>query len=225
MNVTWQRGRNDCYQDHCENAPFGSVGGLEKRGELQCPKWIKPEEAKDYLEGYIECAKELYGDDWQTCKFSWKPALTIEGKKKPKCTSVIVGRAYKHKKSGAIYRVVETGIDCTNVRDGTVVVIYYNPEDDSPWFVRELSEFRERFEIVPLNLGEAVTPDLDREVLGEALHPNGRCTCAGEGKCEWCKGLCPTCGGSGDCPPGQEIAGVRNVCPTCSGSGHIRTLP
>lgn len=63
--------------------------------------------------------------------------------------SVQPGTAWRHKKSGAIYHVIEVGIDCTNVRDGTTVVIYRNPEkDDLPWFVREISEFCARFEEV-----------------------------------------------------------------------------
>jgi hypothetical protein len=32
-----------------------------------------------------------------------------------------------------------------------------------------------------------------------ALHPYGRCTCSGEGTCEWCQRLCPECLGAG-CP-------------------------
>jgi hypothetical protein len=43
-----------------------------------------------------------------------------------------------------------------------------------------------------------------------ALHPTGRCTCAGEGRCEWCRTICPVCGG-GD---------VR--CPSCDGTGRTR---
>ena len=38
------------------------------------------EESKDYLEGYVLMARELYGDNWKTCKFGWKPVLTINDK-------------------------------------------------------------------------------------------------------------------------------------------------
>jgi endonuclease III len=35
------------------------------------------------------------------------------------------------------------------------------------------------------------------EEIDDPLHPFGRCTCAGEGKCEWCQRLCPECAGGG----------------------------
>lgn len=50
-----------------------------------------------------------------------------------------------HKKTGNKYQViVNEAIDCTNVRDGTPVVIYYR---DGMFFVREKVEFFEKFEI------------------------------------------------------------------------------
>lgn len=72
-----QRGAQDCYQDRCENVPFASVGGLEARASMQRPKWIPPEQEKEYLAGYREAAERLYGADWQTCSFGWTPALEI----------------------------------------------------------------------------------------------------------------------------------------------------
>jgi hypothetical protein len=75
--ANFDRGRSDCFQDRCENIPFGSVGGLESREDLRAPKYINPGDAAQYLAGYIAMAKELYGDDWQTCEFSWKHAMTI----------------------------------------------------------------------------------------------------------------------------------------------------
>lgn len=50
-----------------------------------------------------------------------------------------------HKKTGNIYQVLDTeAIDCTNVRDGAAVVIYYR---DGMFFVREREEFNEKFEM------------------------------------------------------------------------------
>ena len=50
-----------------------------------------------------------------------------------------------HKKTGNIYQVLDTkAIDCTNVRDGVAVVIYYR---DGMFFVREREEFNEKFEM------------------------------------------------------------------------------
>ena len=65
-----RRGMTDCYQDRCENIPFASVGGLEKRGEMQAPDYVSEEDREEYLLGYRQMARELFGEDWQTCAFS-----------------------------------------------------------------------------------------------------------------------------------------------------------
>jgi hypothetical protein len=65
------------------------------------------------------------------------------------------------------------------------------------------------------------------------LHPHGHCTCHGEGRCEWCKTICESCGGSGEiavngCTCGGVDIGVgemhepgcgREQCHACGGSG------
>lgn len=52
----------------------------------------------------------------------------------------------RHKKTGNIYKVCEdTVTDCTNSRDGTECVIY---ERNGKLFVREISEFREKFDMI-----------------------------------------------------------------------------
>jgi hypothetical protein len=50
-----------------------------------------------------------------------------------------------HKKTGNYYEVLAEGIDCTNNRDGTEVVIYRNVGENSPFYVREKAEFLEKF--------------------------------------------------------------------------------
>ena len=52
---------------------------------------------------------------------------------------------YRHKKSGRFYYVIGDGVDCTNTRDGTRVVIYI-PEVGRAYYVRELAEFLNKFE-------------------------------------------------------------------------------
>jgi hypothetical protein len=65
-------------------------------------------------------------------------------------SAIEVSDVYMHKKSGVLYRVVDLGLDCTNSRDGTRVVIYRNYLDvQKPTFVRELDEFCKKFERVP----------------------------------------------------------------------------
>jgi len=41
-----------------------------------------------------------------------------------------------------------------------------------------------------------VRPDLPL-APDPALHPTGACACAGDGTCDWCQTICPTCGGTG----------------------------
>jgi hypothetical protein len=71
------RGRVDCIQDGCENAPFACVGGLDARQNLKAPTWLPEGEAERYLAGYADEAERSYGPDWRTCTFEWCPALVI----------------------------------------------------------------------------------------------------------------------------------------------------
>lgn len=82
----FRRGQVDCAQDRYENCPFASVGGLEARARLVAPSYISKDQAGRYLEGYAKAALEMYGEDWQTCKFTWRHVLTIPGKEGPMAT-------------------------------------------------------------------------------------------------------------------------------------------
>lgn len=73
----WARGMNDCHQDRCENIPFASIGGLDHRNKPAFPVYIKPEEQEEYWQGYQWCAHAMFGPEWRTCEFTWKPALVI----------------------------------------------------------------------------------------------------------------------------------------------------
>ena len=53
---------------------------------------------------------------------------------------------YINKKNGKRYLVIAHGIDCTNERDGTPVIVY-SPEDNPDLIcVREEQEFRAKFD-------------------------------------------------------------------------------
>jgi len=53
---------------------------------------------------------------------------------------------WKNKKTEKNYVVLACGIDCTNSRDGMPVAVY-SPEDNPHMiFVRDLEEFKEKFE-------------------------------------------------------------------------------
>lgn len=71
------RAQMDCVQDQCENAPFGSIGGLLRRHKFKRPDYV-PERAEfAYFSGYRFAALMLYGDDWETCEFGWSKAFTL----------------------------------------------------------------------------------------------------------------------------------------------------
>lgn len=56
---------------------------------------------------------------------------------------------WRNKKSGGLYHIYDKAIDCTNERDGLKVIIYHQKSDYVRVFVREESEFYEKFEKVP----------------------------------------------------------------------------
>ena len=75
-----QKGRDDYRLDRMENAPFSSIGGLDIRQSIETVTWPSyvPIDARgDYLAGYLAQAAEDLGPDWQTCEFSWQPAIEI----------------------------------------------------------------------------------------------------------------------------------------------------
>jgi len=73
----YQRGLQDCSLDDMENAHFASIGGLNNRDNPGTPDYIKESDRKEYLRGYTDQAKALYGDEWEGVQFSWNPILQI----------------------------------------------------------------------------------------------------------------------------------------------------
>jgi len=55
---------------------------------------------------------------------------------------------YRHLKTGNLYQLLSEGRDCTNARDGERVAIYHRDGDASQLFVRELTEFHQKFQAV-----------------------------------------------------------------------------
>ena len=53
---------------------------------------------------------------------------------------------YVHKKTGNRYRLLAHAVDCTNSRDGTMVAVYAPDYNGHTVYVRELTEFEEKFE-------------------------------------------------------------------------------
>lgn len=77
---TFDRARLDCVQDRCENCPFASIGGLDKRSAMVAPSYIEGTYARtEYVRGYQYAARDIFGDDWETCSFGWAPALVVNG--------------------------------------------------------------------------------------------------------------------------------------------------
>jgi hypothetical protein len=56
---------------------------------------------------------------------------------------------YRHNKTGKLYFLIGNATDCTNSRDGTEVVIYFQVGNISRTFVREKSEFLQKFTPIP----------------------------------------------------------------------------
>ncbi len=67
-----------------------------------------------------------------------------------------VGWLCRHRKSGRIYQIHYAVRDCTNRRDGTVMVAYSVAGLERPTFVREASEFARKFEVSEEALTRAV---------------------------------------------------------------------
>lgn len=58
------------------------------------------------------------------------------------------GRLFRNKKTQQYYKVESIAIDATNARDGSTVVVYRRSSTYSPIFVRDMDEFKEKFEEV-----------------------------------------------------------------------------
>lgn len=72
-----ERGLLCCAMDANENAPFGSTGGLKQRHDLQIPDYIPEAERAEWLLGYQTQAALMWGSDWRTCEFGWRPSIAI----------------------------------------------------------------------------------------------------------------------------------------------------
>ena len=72
----FSHGASHCLQDACENAPFGSIGGLAAR-ETPVARFAEKGTEAEYLRGYIAGARAMYGADWRTCEFGWSKAVEI----------------------------------------------------------------------------------------------------------------------------------------------------
>ncbi|WP_305073310.1 hypothetical protein [Propionivibrio sp.] len=57
--------------------------------------------------------------------------------------------AYINRKNGKRYIVIAEGIDCTNARDGTPVIVYHPEEKPELVCVREKAEFLVKFDPEP----------------------------------------------------------------------------
>jgi hypothetical protein len=60
-------------------------------------------------------------------------------------------RFYKNNKTGDLYLLLAFGVDTTNSRDGSSVVIYCPDDKENTIYVREETEFYEKFHPVSLD--------------------------------------------------------------------------
>lgn len=59
--------------------------------------------------------------------------------------NILAGSTWRNNKTGRYYEVLGTATDCTNERNGTRTVIYYDRELRKELFVREQDEFERKF--------------------------------------------------------------------------------
>lgn len=117
MTGAHDRGREHCALDRCENAPFSSVGGLDARSNMVAPHYIAEADREEYLRGYRDEARSQYGEDWETCAFEWRAAITIESEPLPP-------RLFRLVRNADVTGVSGTGhvADGVMFDDGAVVV-------------------------------------------------------------------------------------------------------
>lgn len=60
--------------------------------------------------------------------------------------NVIAGQVYSNIKHRELYKVIALSTDCTNERDGNEVVVYSPVNDPNKVFVRDMAEFKHKFE-------------------------------------------------------------------------------
>ena len=109
------RGMHDAYQDRCENAPFASVGGLEKRTSMIAPKYVAEGDVTRYLAGYSAVCEEMFGSDWRTCEFGWQAALTLVVKREVRVIPIHEGAC--HMSLGVFINCCEgrAFVDCNGI--------------------------------------------------------------------------------------------------------------
>ena len=67
--------------------------------------------------------------------------------------NVIVGQIYSNIKHKKLYKVMAISTDCTNIRDGNEMVVYSPVDSPDKTFVRDIEEFKHKFEHHPFYTG------------------------------------------------------------------------
>jgi len=57
-----------------------------------------------------------------------------------------MAKIYIHKKTGNLYKLIGTALDCTNSTEGRRLVLYTRADIKSTTYARELNEFLNKFE-------------------------------------------------------------------------------
>lgn len=55
---------------------------------------------------------------------------------------------FRHNKTGNVYRHLAYATDCTNLRDGTGVVVYCKDDNEHDILVRDAEEFEHKFTLI-----------------------------------------------------------------------------
>lgn len=73
----YEWGRMCAAQDACENAPFGSTGGMDKRTDMKAPNYVAKGQRDEWLKGYRDFCDTSYGLGWETAEWGWSAVVEI----------------------------------------------------------------------------------------------------------------------------------------------------
>ena len=134
--------------------PVERIGAFEGEFQAMVDEWMSP------VPGW-PTELEMHRADYQAVKTAGfeSPGELLAAYERlagSKAQSGDAGWLCRHRKSGRIYQIHYAVRDCTNRRDGTVMVAYSVAGLNRPTFVREASEFARKFDVSEEALSRAV---------------------------------------------------------------------
>lgn len=134
--------------------PVGRLGAFEGKFHAMVDEWMRtprggPSELEMHRADYAAVKAAGFESPGELLA-AYRQLLTEKGLQR------VDGILCRHKKTGRLYQVHSVALDCTNSRDGTVVVAYSVAGKARATFVREASEFSRKFEVSFDALAQAI---------------------------------------------------------------------